>query len=57
MVHNFPNDVIAKRYPHLKDLTFPRLGSCQVEIILRMNAHEVFRLSEQICGEVGEPLG
>ena len=27
VAHNFPNNAIAKRYPHLNDLTFPRLES------------------------------
>ena len=55
--HNFPNDAIAKRYPHLNNLAFPRLGSCQVKIILGTNAYEVFCLFGQRFGEVGEPLG
>ena len=57
VAYNFRNDATAKRYSHLNNLTFPRIESCQVEIIFGMNAHKIFYLSEQHCGEVGEPLG
>ena len=57
MEENIPSNDVVLRYPHLEDLEFPTLVPANVELLLGANAHEVFKISEQRCGEYGQPYG
>ena len=43
-------------FPHLQDLTFPRLVSNQVELLLGQNVQNAFRVSELGYGENDQPF-
>ena len=47
---------IAKLYSHLSDIEFPEINTNEVEL-LGNDVHEAFRMTEQRCGEYGEPFG
>jgi len=48
---SIPTDELASLFPHLQDLTFPRLVSNQVELLLGQNVQNAFRVSELRYGE------
>ena len=47
MKRHLPLDDMKQKYKHLQDLNFGKPDSCVVEMLLGMNAQEVFRTSEQ----------
>ena len=54
---SIPTDELAELYPHLENLRFPKLESSKVELLLRQNVQNAFRISELRYGKETEPHG
>ena len=54
---SIPTKEVAKLYSHLSDIEFPEINTDEVELLLGNDVHEAFRITEQRCGEYGEPFG
>ena len=56
MRENVALENVIQQYKHLSDLRLSKIDSSKVELLIGMNAHEVFQIKEQRCGEIGEPF-
>ena len=45
-----------QQYKHLGDLRLGKIDSSKLELLIGINAHDVFQIKEQRCGEIGEPF-
>ena len=56
MRENVALENVIQQYKHLSDLRLSKIDSSKVELLIGMNAHEVFQIKEQRCREIGEPF-
>ena len=63
VVNNLPNmrehvalENVIQQYKHLSNLRIGMIDLSNIELLIGMNAHEVFQIKEQRCGEIGEPF-
>ena len=56
MRENVALENVIQQYKHLSYLRLSKIDSSKVELLTGMNAHEVFQIKEQRCGEIGEPF-
>ena len=56
MRENVALENVIQQYKHLSDLRLSKIDSSKVELSIGTNAHEVFQIKDQRCGEIGEPF-
>ena len=63
VVNNLPDmkehvvlENVIQQYKHLSNLRLSKIDSSKVEFLIGMNAHEVFQIREQRCGEIVKPF-
>ena len=56
MRRHLPLGEITHKYRHLCDIKIGKPEAVEIELLIGMNAQDVFRIKEQRCGNVGDPI-